>query len=62
LCVTKIRFGNKIIWRGKDGFTIIEEEWIKDKLKGEERNESPDISLELVLSVYRNLRENYEFR
>ena len=60
--ITKIRFENKIIWRGKDGFTIIEEEWIKDKLKGEERNESPYIGLELVLSVYRNLRENYEFR
>lgn len=60
--ITKIRFEDKIIWRGKDGFTIIEEEWIKDKLKGEERNESPYISLELVLSVYRNLRENYEFR
>jgi hypothetical protein len=35
---------------------------IKDKLKDEKGTETHDVSLELVLSVYRNLRENYEFR
>jgi uncharacterized protein YjbI with pentapeptide repeats len=64
--ITRIRFGDKITWRGKDGFTIIEEEWLKHQAqekKGAQSGEVlEDVSLELVLSVYRNLRENYEFR
>jgi hypothetical protein len=59
--ITRIRFGDGITWGGgKSGFTIIEEEWLKHKAKEEggiERHE--DVSLELVLSVYRNLRENF---
>ena len=34
--------------------------WLEQKADGEV--ESRDVSLDLVLSVYRNLRENYEFR
>jgi Pentapeptide repeats (9 copies) len=71
--ITRIRFGDKIRW-SKDGFTIVEEEWLreqtekKQKEKEEEKEEEKvkekieRVSLELVLSVYRNLRENYEFR
>jgi uncharacterized protein YjbI with pentapeptide repeats len=67
--ITRIRFGDRIGWGGKDKFTITEEEWLKRKAR--EENEADDrgrlvekeeVSLELVLSVYRNLRENYEFR
>jgi hypothetical protein len=47
--ITRIRFSDEVTW-GNDGFTIIEEEWLK--------KESQPISLDLVLSVYRNLREN----
>jgi uncharacterized protein YjbI with pentapeptide repeats len=66
--ITRIRFADKIRWGGKDEFTIIEEEWLKEKAKGKDirANEyarlAYNVSLELVLSVYRNLRENYEFR
>jgi uncharacterized protein YjbI with pentapeptide repeats len=62
--IARIRFGDKITWRGKDGFTIIEEEWLKEKAKRKDKtaNFYENVSLELVLSVYRNLRENYEFR
>ena len=61
--ITRVRFGDEIRWGGgKNGFTIIEEEWLKDKAKGKKEEDSENISLELVLSVYRNLRENYEFR
>jgi hypothetical protein len=60
--VTRIRFGDGIRWGGEDGFTIIEEEWLKNKAEGKKGNYPQDITLELVLSVYRNLRENYEFR
>jgi uncharacterized protein YjbI with pentapeptide repeats len=62
--ITRIRFGDKIRWGGKDEFTIIEEEWLKEKAKEKDKmaNVYDNVSLELVLSVYRNLRENYEFR
>jgi hypothetical protein len=62
--ITRIRFGDKIRWGGEDGFTIIEEEWLKDEAEAKEEwvIKCEDVSLELVLSVYRNLRENYEFR
>jgi uncharacterized protein YjbI with pentapeptide repeats len=62
--ITRIRFGDKIRWGGKDKFTIIEEEWLKEKAKGKDKraNVYDNVSLKLVLSVYRNLRENYEFR
>jgi hypothetical protein len=60
--ITRIKFGDKIRWGGKDRFTIIEEEWLKNKVKGQTIIEYENVSLGLVLSVYRNLRENYEFR
>jgi len=66
--ITRIRF-DEISWGGSDGrdeFTIIEEEWLKEQArreqKGEKQKVEEQVSLEDVLSVYRNLRENYEFR
>lgn len=71
--ITRIRFGDNIKW-GEDGFTIFEEELLLKKLKEHKENKLKDksvkkedestkpLSLEGVLSVYRNLRENYEFR
>jgi hypothetical protein len=48
---------------------VIEEEWLEKlgkekKLENEheQENESKQISLDLVLYVYRRLRENYEFK
>jgi len=50
----KIRFGEKIKWAGKDGFKIIDEEYL---------NEFSDLKeLESVIATYRNLRKNYESR
>jgi uncharacterized protein YjbI with pentapeptide repeats len=63
--ISKIRLGDKVEWGGKDRFTIVEERWLEHKAKKtKDVKEEPeqDVSLELVLSVYRNLRENYEFR
>ena len=49
--------------RKKDKFTIIEEEWLEDSKKEKNHIEKRrKVSLGGVLSVYRNLRENYEFR
>jgi hypothetical protein len=64
--ITRIRFGDEISWGGRDEFTIIEEQWLKEQVrkeqKGEKQKAEGQVSLEDVLSVYRNLRENYEFR
>jgi hypothetical protein len=61
--ITRIRFGDKITWRREQNeVTIIEEEWLKRKSWGEHVGKEEDVSLDLVLSVYRNLRENFEFR
>ena len=61
--ITRIRISNKARW-GKENenkFKVIEEYWLEEQIKGKE---SP---LELltsgtVIAIYRNLRENYEFR
>ena len=62
--ITRIRFSDKIAFGGRDKFTIIEEKWLDDiSKKGKNNIEKRRIvSLGGVLSVYRNLRENYEFR
>jgi hypothetical protein len=62
--ITRIRF-DEISWGGRDQCTIIEEEWLKEQAKKAQKGElsrAEQVSLEDVLSVYRNLRENYEFR
>jgi uncharacterized protein YjbI with pentapeptide repeats len=58
--ITRVRFGDKITWGGEDRITIIEEEWLTNRW--EMKASYYKVSMEQVLSVYRNLRENYEFR
>jgi hypothetical protein len=63
--ITRIGFADEIKWsEGVDTFTIFEEKKLRDNVKRNGKNGTKAIepSLELVLSVYRNLRENYEFR
>lgn len=57
--VTGIRFSDKTTWGGDDGFRVIEEEWLENSIGNSDKRE---VSFGGVLSVYRNLRENYEFR
>jgi hypothetical protein len=52
--ISKVIFTDKVRWGEPRGLTIIEEKQLKDK--------DGMISLNLALSIYRNLRENYEFR
>jgi hypothetical protein len=61
--ITKIKFASNTRWGKKDDLKVIEEVWF-DKLSNNESlgKEDQKVSLEDVLSVYRNLRENYEFR
>jgi hypothetical protein len=57
--ITRIRFTDIVKWGGNDGFTIIEEEWLE---RQRDETKLKQVTLDDVLSVYRNLRENYEFR
>lgn len=52
--ITKVRFGERVKWGGKNGFRIIDEELLN-------KNNEKTI-LESVISIYRNLRKNYERR
>ena len=52
--ISKVTFTDRVKWGGTDGLKVIEEEWIE--------KQSKQISLDLVLYVYRRLRENYEFK
>ncbi len=56
--ITRVRFGEDVMWGDK--FKVREEREIEDQLKT--KNSATDIQLGDVLAVYRNLRENYEFR
>jgi uncharacterized protein YjbI with pentapeptide repeats len=67
--ITRIRFGSRTRWGGLTKYKIIEEEWFEKLFTFAPSNINEDmnisskiVSLEDVLSVYRNLRENYEFR
>ena len=71
--ITRIRFSDKVAWGGDDKFTVTEEKWLMEEAEQMKKNKKSEqiekrndkgqsVSLELVLSVYRNLRENYEFR
>jgi len=52
--VTKVRFGERVKWGGKNGFRIIDEELLN-------KNNEKKI-LESIIATYRNLRKNYERR
>ena len=56
--ITRVRFGEDVVWGDK--FKIREEREIENQLKTE--NVVTGFQLKDVLAVYRNLRENYEFR
>jgi len=52
--ITHVRFGENVKWAGKDGFTVIDEERL---------GESPTpVDLESLITIYRNLRINYDNR
>jgi hypothetical protein len=52
--LTQVRFTDKSQWEKNDKFKVIEEEWLEGSDK--------DITLGKVITVYTNLRENYEYR
>lgn len=58
--ITRVRFGPRVRWGGKDYFRVIEEEWLRKNQPGTDKSEH--VTLDLVLSVYRNLRESYEYQ
>jgi hypothetical protein len=74
--LTGVRFSDKAIWGEKkveydnfwrrkkvkeDKFKIIEERLLEEKIK-EKEGHTKDFNLGSIKAVYRNLRENYEYR
>jgi hypothetical protein len=53
--ITRVRFSDKARWGKEDKFKVTDEEMLVE-------SKSPDVSLGSIMAVYRNLRENYEFR
>jgi hypothetical protein len=58
--ITKVRFSEAAKWGEKDKFKVIEERWLEELASGKEPK--PSITVGTVMAVYRNLRENYEYR
>jgi len=52
--ITKVWFDENASWGGKNGFRIVDEEFLKDSTK--------KTSLESIIATYRNIRKNYERR
>ncbi|MFI5407021.1 MAG: hypothetical protein ACHQ1D_10985, partial [Nitrososphaerales archaeon] len=58
--ITGVRLVDNTTFGGEDKVQIIEEKWFEQDF--EKHVEDRRVSLDGVLSVYRNLRDNYEFR
>jgi uncharacterized protein YjbI with pentapeptide repeats len=59
--ISRVRFSDITTWGGEDKFKVIEEKWFEDYIR-DPSTENHSVGLVGVLSVYRNLRENYEYR
>ena len=66
--ITRVRFSDKARWGGgggekdkEDRFKIIDEGLLEEKIKEKDGHTSKDFNLGSVKSVYRSLRENYEY-
>ena len=63
--ITRVRFSDRARWGKDDKFKVLEEELLEYALHEKKKlveNENQRVSLGSVMAVYRNLRENYEFR
>jgi uncharacterized protein YjbI with pentapeptide repeats len=63
--ITRVRFSEKAVWGRGDRFKITDEEKLEEIVKtepGEVEKIGGGLSLGSVMAVYRNLRENYEYR
>jgi hypothetical protein len=58
--ITRVRFNERARWGTNDKFKVFEEQTLENELR--ERKTPNTVSLGSVMAVYRNLRENYEFR
>ena len=57
--ITRVRFSDRARWGKQDKFKVLEEKMLEDFLF---KRSPQQVSLGSVMAVYRNLRENYEFR
>jgi hypothetical protein len=67
--ITGVRFSGKARWGGgrgekakEDRFKIIDERLLEKEIKEKQAHSTKDFNLGSIKAVYRNLRENYEYR
>jgi hypothetical protein len=62
--ITGIEFSEKARWgeRVKDRFKVLDERQLEEKIKESDSQTTKDLNLGSIKAVYRNLRENYEYR
>jgi hypothetical protein len=64
--ITGVRFSDKARWGGEekdkeDRFKILDERLLEKNIKEKDGHTSKDFNLGSIKSVYRSLRENYEY-
>ena len=60
--ISRVKFAENINWGGKKGFTVHDEQELELKLKNTKSGVKNDPDLESIKAIYRNLRENCEYR
>ena len=65
--ITGVRFSDKARWIGggekdkEDRFKILDERLLEKNIKEKDGHTSKDFNIGSIKSVYRSLRENYEY-
>jgi hypothetical protein len=60
--ITRIRFGKKVSWSKSNRFKVVDEEKLEEKMNNRSRiDTTEDLRLGGIITIYRNLRENYEY-
>ena len=60
--ISRVKFAENICWGGDKGFTVIDERELESKLKKKKAGVEDNPDLESIKAIYRNLRENCEYR
>jgi hypothetical protein len=60
--ISRVKFAEEAFWGGDKGFTVLDERELELKLKGKKSGVENDPELESIKAIYRNLRENCEYR
>ena len=60
--MSRVKFTEKVFCGGDKGFTVLDERELELKLTKEKTGVENNLDLESIKAIYRNLRENCEYR